>query len=354
MRNPQEMARTNKIVSHLAGSLAYGTNLPTSDRDVRGIFFLDKTFSLSPWHTCGEVNDTDQEDTKYYELTKYMTLLVDQNPNIVESLWVRIDECFEVTPAYIRLRNMREELLSSKAKFRYCGYAHEQLKRIRGHERWLANPQPVEPPRQIDYLSLVQNYATQGESLDMDVLLTKCRKGFCLVPLGNNIFALHYASGRELYADDDRFLFNRGEAHWHKNELPLAVIKFNEQEYRLALDNHTNYWNWKNNRNAARSALEEKYGYDTKHAMHLVRLLRTGYEILTEGVVHVYRPDAKELLEIRDGKYSYEGILEYAQELEDKVESAYKTTSLRRQVNTNKAAELLAEILEDCWSARHV
>jgi len=81
----------------------------------------------------------------------------------------------------------------------------------------------------------------------------------------------------------------------------------------------------------------------------LVRLLLTGYEILTEGVVRVYRPDAKELLDIRDGKYSYEGILEYAQELEAKVESAYKVTSLRRQVNVNKAAELLAELLEECW-----
>ncbi|AEZ66297.1 hypothetical protein phiTE_131 [Pectobacterium phage phiTE] len=37
------------------------------------------------------------------------------------------------------------------------------------------------------------------------------------------------------------------------------------------------------NRNAARHELEEKFGYDTKHAMHLVRLLRMSQEILETG-----------------------------------------------------------------------
>lgn len=348
MRNPQDMLATNKIVSHLSGSLAYGTNLPTSDRDVRGIFFVDREFHLSPWHTCGEVNVGDEEDTKYYELSKFMMLLVDQNPNIVESLWIRIEDCFGVTPAYELLRSVRQELLSSKCKFTYAGYAHEQMKRIRGHERWINNPQPVEPPHQVDYLTLVQDFTTWVDC-PMTELVKELRVGFSAVPYGNNIFGLYVDPGRELYANDGRFLLNRGEPHWHKNKEPNLIFKFNEQEYRKALDDHTNYWHWKNNRNIKRSALEEKFGYDTKHAMHLVRLLRTGYEILTEGVVHVYRPDAKELLDIREGKYSYEGILEYAQELEAKVEEAYKTTSLRRHVNVNKAAELVNELLDMCW-----
>jgi predicted nucleotidyltransferase len=348
MRNPQEMAHDNLIVSHIAGSLAYGTNLPTSDRDVRGVFCVDKEFYLSPWHSCGEVNVSGEEDTKYYEVSKFLTLVVDQNPNILETLWVRQEDILHADYSYRWMRRMRQELLCTKAKHTYCGYAHEQLKRIKGHERWLANPQPETPPRQIDFLTLVQDFSLTVDC-QMSELVKQLRVGFAAVPYGNNIFGLYVDAGRELYADDGRFLLNRGEPHWHKNEEPNLIFKFNEQEYRLALDNHTNYWHWKNNRNAARSALEAKYGYDTKHAMHLVRLLRTGYEILTEGVVHVYRHDAKELLEIRNGKYSYEGILEYAQELQDKVESAYKTTTLRKRVDTNKVAELLAEILDYCW-----
>lgn len=348
MRNPQEMARDNLIVSHLSGSLAYGTNLPTSDRDVRGVFCLDKSFYLSPWHTCGEVNFPDQEDTKFFEVSKFLQLVVDQNPNILETLWVREEDCLVASRPYAWMRNVREGLLSTKAKHTYCGYAHEQLKRIKGHNKWLENPQPEAAPRQIDFISLVQDFS-HAVDIPMKELFKELRVGFAAVPYGNNVFGLYVDPERELFADDGRFLLNRGEAHWHKNEEPNLIFKFNEAEYRLALDNHTNYWNWRNNRNAARSELEAKYGYDTKHAMHLVRLLRTGYEILTEGVVKVYRPDAKELLEIRHGKYSYEGILEYALELQDKVESAYKTTTLQRKVNTNKVAELLAEILEYHW-----
>jgi len=45
--------------------------------------------------------------------------------------------------------------------------------------------------------------------------------------------------------------------------------------------------------------LEAKFGFDTKHAMHLIRLLRMAREILETGVVHVKRPDAEELSAIR-------------------------------------------------------
>lgn len=343
------MLKTNTIVTHYGGSLAYGTNLPSSDVDIRGIFFTDKTFHLSPWHNCYEVS-VPGGDTKYYELTKFMALLVDQNPNIVESLWVRMEDVIEVSDVYLRLRAAREDLLTSKCRYTYSGYAHEQLKRIRGHERWLNNPQPVEPPRQLNYLTLVQDFTEFR--VTASELVEKLRRNHCLVPYGNNIFGLHHSPGRELYADDGRFLFNRGKAHWYKNEQPLVVIKFNDVEYVRALDNHTNYWQWKNNRNAARSALEEKFGYDTKHAMHLVRLLRTSYEIVTEGVVHVYRHDAKDLLAIREGKYSYDAIIEHADELQARLNGAYDRTTLRHRVDTNKTATLLAELLEQCWGSR--
>jgi hypothetical protein len=48
-----------------------------------------------------------------------------------------------------------------------------------------------------------------------------------------------------------------------------------------------------------RTELVDKFGYDTKHAMHLVRLIRMAKEILIEGVVHVYRDDREELMDIR-------------------------------------------------------
>ncbi len=42
IRQPLDMLEDGLIVKHLAGSRAYGTSLPTSDTDIRGIFCADE------------------------------------------------------------------------------------------------------------------------------------------------------------------------------------------------------------------------------------------------------------------------------------------------------------------------
>jgi len=132
--------------------------------------------------------------------------------------------------------------------------------------------------------------------------------------------------------------------------LPLAIVKFNKEEYKQTKEKWKQYWDWKENRNEVRSELEEKYGFDCKHAMHLVRLLRLGEEILTEGIVRVRRPDAEELLSIRNGAWSYEELVNYA-EGKDKLikEVLYKKTDLPKKINIHRAAEILMEIQNIVW-----
>ncbi len=67
----------------------------------------------------------------------------------------------------------------------------------------------------------------------------------------------------------------------------------------------------KKNNYTGRVSLVEQFGYDCKFAMHAVRLLRSGREFLETGVLKVKRPDAAELLEIRNGKYSYEEYIKW-------------------------------------------
>ena len=49
------------------------------------------------------------------------------------------------------------------------------------------------------------------------------------------------------------------------------------------------YQTWKTHRNPARAELERQHGYDTKHAMHLIRLMRMGLEVLETGDLGVRR-----------------------------------------------------------------
>jgi len=69
---------------------------------------------------------------------------------------------------------------------------------------------------------------------------------------------------------------------------------------------------------------------------HLVRLLRTGYELMTTGELRVLRPDAQELLDIRNGAWSYEKLISYAEEMEQKIAELYKSPECPLPVKPNE------------------
>lgn len=134
-RSAEELMRENLLVKHYAGSHAYGTALPTSDVDFRGIFCADPVNVLTPFFPVRECEDVNEEDTKLYELAHFMKLCLDCNPNIIETLWVDTDDVVETSEAYMHLRCNRERLLSSKVAFTFSGYAISQLKRLKQSKR---------------------------------------------------------------------------------------------------------------------------------------------------------------------------------------------------------------------------
>ena len=81
---------------------------------------------------------------------------------------------------------------------------------------------------------------------------------------------------------------------------------------------------------------------------HLVRLMRTGYELMTTGELKVLRPDAEELLAIRNGAWSYEKIVGYAEEMDAKIGEVYDTDkcSLPMKPPEAKINDLLQEMIE--------
>ena len=347
VRQAEELMRENLIVKHRAGSHAYGTAIPTSDLDFRGVFCGDPINTRTPFFPVRECEDTTEEDTKLYELAHFMKLCTECNPNIIETLWVEQEDVIFSTPAYEHLRAHRLDLLSSKIAFTTSGYAIAQLKRIKGHNKWIMNPQSETPPRQIDFVSLVQWFGTDKR---MKLNLEDFRSGYRLIPYGGDTFGLVAAAGYETFAPS----FNVNtlfEGDHHTAGTPLAVLKFNKEEYNLAKDKWAQYWTWKENRNEARHELEENFGFDTKHAMHLVRLLRMGVEALRDGEIIVKRPDAQELLSIRNGAWTYEQIVKYAEDMDKEVREVwYKKTSLPKYPDLKKAATILMEVQDLIWN----
>lgn len=83
-----------------------------------------------------------------------------------------------------------------------------------------------------------------------------------------------------------------------------------------------------------------------KHAMHLVRLTRMCREILTEGVVRVRRPDAADLLEIRNGSWTYEQLVEYSDKQDAELNELLKTSKLPKQPDRKSLDAVCVKIIQ--------
>jgi hypothetical protein len=100
-----------------------------------------------------------------------------------------------------------------------------------------------------------------------------------------------------------------------------------------------------------RKALVDKFGYDTKNASHLVRLLKMGLEFLVEGRLYVERThDAKYLLDIKKGQYSLEYIKLQSEKLFGLVEQAYINSPLPPKPDKDKIEVLMMKLISDYHS----
>lgn len=96
---------------------------------------------------------------------------------------------------------------------------------------------------------------------------------------------------------------------------------------------------------AKRKGLVEKYGFDTKNASHLIRLLKMGIEFLSTGQLNVKREDNSLLVDIKNGKYNLDWVKTEAHRLFALADEALVRSTLPERVDVKKAEELLVEIL---------
>lgn len=351
-KNIKDYINKNLIFLAVSGSHAYGMNTKDSDMDIRGMFIAQ------PENIIGldkiEQFENKTNDITIYELTKAIKLISEQNPNMHELLFVDKEDIIFATEEYWNIRGQREKFISSLARQKYSGYAMSQLKRIKGHGKWLTQEKEgkfEKKPGMIDFCRFIDSRDGQT-TRDRDNIETLSSWTF-LTHETNTIFKVWGLPWSNLdgWFDNENYTFYFKEEIDKTNRVFLGNLFFSKDEFNQALDNYNKWKTWKENRNSKRHELEEKYNYDTKHAAHLVRLLRMGYEILTEGKVNVKRPDAHELLEIRNGKWTYNKLLEYAENMDKNVlEEAYKNTKLQRSVDRIFVNELLISTYLKFWS----
>ena len=376
----------------VVGSHSYGMARPESDVDIRGIAIPTREYFHGYLNTFAQFEaeyprDADvggetivgrlermvgrkipadeQLDSSIYGLRKFFKLAADCNPNIIEFLYAD-PSCHVLTTSYSdTLVQNRHLFLSTKAKFTFSGYAHSQLKRIRTHRKWLLDPPTHKPTREEFRLALrtvipkdqlqaaeslikkkVETWILLDEDLPRDVLEAVRKETLA------SITEMWEATRMTAPLDDDGE-FDRDKLEHAAGRLLGFDDNFleyldRERRYKAAMRQYKQYEHWKATRNQARSKLEAEHGYDTKHAAHLVRLLRMAKEILIDGKVIVKRPDADELLAIRRGAWDFDSLMEWATQADDDLTKLYEAgeSPLPKKPNQGKLDNICMMLIE--------
>lgn len=342
--------RTIFLTKH--GSHAYGTNLPTSDLDLKGIAISPRAYYLGFLHnfeqaeakaTFNDGNPT--PDVVVYDIRKFFKLASACNPNIIEMLytdqedWVRpeprmgLQERWSNQNPWPRIVGYRDLFLSRQAQHTFSGYAFAQLKRIKSHRAWLLDP-PKRQPERSDF-GLRDGEGTLGKE-QLGAIEAKIRK------LTDKFGGDGFSKDKVEALEEGIVGASLESLDIDTNLIPLILA---ERRYAGAMRNWAAYQTWKAERNPARAELEAKYGYDTKHAMHLVRLLNMATEILGSGKVIVKRPDAALLLDVRNGRWSYDELLAYAEKTEKHLAVLAKDSPLPKEPDRAALDRLLVEVV---------
>lgn len=342
-------ARTIFLSKH--GSHAYGTNQPSSDLDLRGVAIPPREYLLGYLRRFEQAEQKGDPDVVVFSLAKFLGLAADCNPNVLEILFTDPVDHVVRTPLGDRLLSARGIFLSRKARHTFSGYAIAQLKRIETHRRWLLHP-PVAPPERAAYGLPPRTLIPKDQLSAAESLMRKKVESWQLdvTPLDEASKIQLQARVAEVLAElslatDDQQVQAAGhQLGFSDNFLELLD---RERRYNTAQREWEQFQGWQKARNPARSALEAQHGYDCKHGMHLVRLLRMCREILTEGVVRVKRPDAAELREIRNGAWSYDRLIEWAKGEDAALEAVYKTSTLPREPDRAAIDALCVALTEE-------
>ena len=248
---PKEVLIDNLILLGYRGSVAHNMYISSADPnsiddiDLMGVFLAPENFYIGlKQHKSKQTKEISKEidgvmwDCVYYELRKFVKLLLKGNPNTLSLLWIKPEHYLIIKEFGKMLLENKKSFLGKEAIYKsFAGYANGQLKRMEH-------------------------------------------------------FKLHGYMGKK------------------------------------------------------RKHLVEKYGYDTKNAAHLIRLLIMEIETLNANKLKVFRDkDVNTLLDIKTGKWSLEKVKDLAEKLFELAKEAYTRSTLPDESDYLTAEKITMEIL---------
>lgn len=307
----------NIIYLTLSGSIGYGTNLDNSDIDLRGIT-IERKENMYGFQRFEQFEDT-ETDTVIYGLKKFVSLALKGNPNILELLGTKDEHIIYMNKYGEVLRKNRELFLSKRIIYTFGNYATAQLRRL---QNALARDEYPQEEKEKHILNTINNQMNHFSSN-----YTEFQKGSI-----------------KLYIDKS-----------DKQEIETEILMdINIDKYPLRdfisiyseMSNIVRDYDKLNHRNRKKDE-----GKLLKHAMHLIRLLIMGTEILKTHEINTYREKEHVLLmDIRKGKYSYDELFKLVELYDFNFKEASVKTTLPKEPDEAQVEELLISLYEEYYN----
>ena len=307
------------ILLGLAGSYSYGTNIETSDIDIRGITLNQKSDLIGL--TQFEQYVDENTDTVIYAFNKIVTLCLSCNPNTIELLGLNPEHYIYLNDIGQLLLENKKLFLSRRAIQSFGGYADAQLRRLQNALARETFPQSEKEQHIFNSVKNAMNSFNSSykafENGSMEIFIDK-------------------AVNPEL---ETEIFVNANLSHY-----PLR--------------DYSGMWNTMANvvKDYEKIGKRNKKKDDlhlNKHAMHLIRLFMMALDILEKGEINTYREKEHDLLmDIRFGKYQkedgtfHESFYEMLADFEKRLHYAAGNTDLPEEPDMKKVQELVMQINE--------
>ena len=395
------------IYKYYRGSYAQGTYIEgVSDKDIGGIFILPKNYlyGLECEYIPQVANETNDE--VYYELGRFMQLILKHNPTIIESLFIDKEFIIYEHPVMGIIKSIASDYITKKLVHNTVGFATSQIKKCTSSEKLFSHPVTekkgpldfcytfykqgstklinwldnhglyqrycglVSVPNMHDVYGVYYDWKAHFEDHNIDVSADLTSKPFYKEFLSslentiNNKFQFEWCKNltrlgysgivaedgssntlryiQDNYTEKDGVMLNSVE----KNAKPICYMSFNSGGYAKHLRDYARYQKWLKERNPVRYENNKDYRYDAKNVMHCFRLLNMAIEMSQGKGVLVNRQniDRDFLLAVRNHTYSYEELMAMINEKEAEMKQSLETSSLPEEINIDKVNKLLIDI----------
>lgn len=384
------------LYEYIRGSHLYGLNNEDSDVDSSGVFITKKENLLGLGLNFQELVADERNDTTWYEIGKFMSMLITSNPSVIESLFVPEDKVLtKPHPSLEPLFANRDAFVTKQCFNPFIKYAIEQIRKARGLNKKIVNP----VTERLTPFDFAYTFYKQGSTKIKNWLENRgLNKDFCglvRIPNMHDTYGVYYDWGAHFEANNIKsasdFIHTGGKAfefavefydllfkengvkewfdknkeviHYRgmclenstdmrgssvsKGEKPLVHMVYNESGFKDHCKKYKEYKDWERDRNPKRYESNLNKNYDSKNMMHCMRLMHMGYEIASgQGIIldRNVAGDRELLMNIRNHKFEYDELMEIVTADEAKLHEAVAKSTIKESVDIDTVENVLLEI----------